>query len=337
MPVALLTLPAYADDLIIAEVSKADGDDQKAQATEATSAMPAEASKGSASDEQASPDPGPSALHHQQQAAITFANEAAEAAGMALSLPIIKRSSNAAGLANYLGSFKKQHRSSASSPTGSTSPASAVNEEDAAASLQQLSYAAEADVQTAAPACPTSPAFDAGTINPGPPDQHNSTAGSDDQEALEEETTPGSNADAVGAGRSTQNVFPAASRVDKINPQKVMAELVEAGVLPAATGKTHCFVQCGQVHGVFSLDSGTILCLCSECHLDGQELTWHPPAAFERHGGMAASKKWRGSIQVTRAGQAEASQMPFGWLSQSFKGCTCNDLPLIPPSTPSAA
>jgi hypothetical protein len=80
------------------------------------------------------------------------------------------------------------------------------------------------------------------------------------------------------------------------SPQDIMESLVTEGLLSSYTPDTHCYVKCGNVQGVFSLASGSILCLCNECN--GSEPCWFAPAAFERHGGMAASKKWRGSIQV---------------------------------------
>lgn len=82
----------------------------------------------------------------------------------------------------------------------------------------------------------------------------------------------------------------------KHSPQHIMEGLVEAGLLQSYSPETHCYVKCGNVQGVFSLASGSILCLCNEC--SGNDPCWFAPAAFERHGGMAASKKWRGSIQV---------------------------------------
>jgi hypothetical protein len=82
----------------------------------------------------------------------------------------------------------------------------------------------------------------------------------------------------------------------KQGPHDIMQGLVEAGLLQSYTPETHCYVKCGNVQGVFSLASGSILCLCNACST--HEPCWFAPAAFERHGGMAASKKWRGSIQV---------------------------------------
>ncbi|KAF8072668.1 rplA [Scenedesmus sp. PABB004] len=86
-------------------------------------------------------------------------------------------------------------------------------------------------------------------------------------------------------------------------PAAVMNRLVECGVLPSWSHATHAWVRCGPTaQGVFSIATGTILCLCGECATRacgprGKPVTW-APAAFERHGGMAASKKWRGSILV---------------------------------------
>jgi hypothetical protein len=82
----------------------------------------------------------------------------------------------------------------------------------------------------------------------------------------------------------------------KDSPQNIMESLVENGLLQSYTAESHCYVKCGNVQGVFSLASGSILCLCNEC--SSIDPCWFAPAAFERHGGMAASKKWRGSIQV---------------------------------------
>lgn len=89
---------------------------------------------------------------------------------------------------------------------------------------------------------------------------------------------------------------PLTSGHSKHSPQQIMESLVETGMLQSYTPETHCYVKCGNVQGVFSLASGSILCLCNEC--SGSDPVWFAPAAFERHGGMAASKKWRGSIQV---------------------------------------
>lgn len=82
----------------------------------------------------------------------------------------------------------------------------------------------------------------------------------------------------------------------KQEPHDIMQGFVETGLLQSYSPETHCYVKCGNVQGVFALASGSILCLCNEC--SGHEPCWFAPAAFERHGGMAASKKWRGSIQV---------------------------------------
>jgi len=83
-------IPARLQYRSLVELSKADGDDQETQVTEATSAMLATACEGNVLDEQDFPVPGPTDVHHQQQEAITLANEAAEAAGTVLSLPIIE-------------------------------------------------------------------------------------------------------------------------------------------------------------------------------------------------------------------------------------------------------
>jgi hypothetical protein len=82
----------------------------------------------------------------------------------------------------------------------------------------------------------------------------------------------------------------------KNSPVEIMEGLVETGLLQSYSPESHAYVKCGNVQGVFSLASGSILCLCNECN--GNDPCWFAPAAFERHGGMAASKKWRGSIQV---------------------------------------
>lgn len=82
----------------------------------------------------------------------------------------------------------------------------------------------------------------------------------------------------------------------KQGPHDIMQGLVETGLLQSYSPETHCYVKCGNVQGVFALASGSILCLCNAC--SSHEPCWFAPAAFERHGGMAASKKWRGSIQV---------------------------------------
>lgn len=84
----------------------------------------------------------------------------------------------------------------------------------------------------------------------------------------------------------------------KQGPHDIMQGLVETGLLQSYSPETHCYVKCGNVQGVFALASGSILCLCNAC--SSHEPCWFAPAAFERHGGMAASKKWRGSIQVGR-------------------------------------
>lgn len=98
----------------------------------------------------------------------------------------------------------------------------------------------------------------------------------------------------------------------KSTPAQIMQQLVDCGVLSACGPDTHCFVKCGLVQGVFSLASGTILCLCDACSESKHgEPTWFAPAAFERHGGMAASKKWRGSIQVHI--RFLSATMHYGW------------------------
>lgn len=83
-------------------------------------------------------------------------------------------------------------------------------------------------------------------------------------------------------------------------PEQLITHLHACGVLPSAAPDEVCFVTCGSVHGVFALAHGAVVCMCEACaHATRQRPVWFPPAAFERHGGMAASKKWRGSIQVS--------------------------------------
>lgn len=101
------------------------------------------------------------------------------------------------------------------------------------------------------------------------------------------------------SGDGLDHIAVAGGGNPKSTPIQIMQQLVDCGILPSCGPETHCYVKCGMVQGVFSLASGTILCLCDACSENGQgEPTWFAPAAFERHGGMAASKKWRGSIQV---------------------------------------
>lgn len=105
--------------------------------------------------------------------------------------------------------------------------------------------------------------------------------------------------DPVAAVAGMAAVAGGSSLDARSTPAQIMQQLVDCGILPSCRPDTHCFVKCGMVQGVFSLESGSIICLCDECsETNGGEPTWFAPAAFERHGGMAASKKWRGSIQV---------------------------------------
>ncbi len=64
-----------------------------------------------------------------------------------------------------------------------------------------------------------------------------------------------------------------------------------------------CKVECGTATGVFYGDTQRIVCHCPACAatagVDGVEFI---PSEFERHGGMAACKKWRFSIKVGHLG-----------------------------------
>lgn len=66
------------------------------------------------------------------------------------------------------------------------------------------------------------------------------------------------------------------------------------------TGPTECAVECGNVHGMFDLRTERITCFCLECKAAVEEglSAEFIPSEFERHGGMAACKKWRFSIKV---------------------------------------
>jgi hypothetical protein len=85
--------------------------------------------------------------------------------------------------------------------------------------------------------------------------------------------------------------------------QLLLPELGRQAILQSLDPATQCMVECGSATGIFSVDSERILCLCSSCS-EGKR----PPgpefmaSEFERHGGMAACKKWRFSIKVRGGG-----------------------------------
>lgn len=59
-----------------------------------------------------------------------------------------------------------------------------------------------------------------------------------------------------------------------------------------------CSVECGDASGTFSFTTQRITCYCDRCMAGGEPGSFIP-SEFERHGGMAACKKWRFSIKVS--------------------------------------
>jgi hypothetical protein len=81
--------------------------------------------------------------------------------------------------------------------------------------------------------------------------------------------------------------------------QLLLPELGRQAILQSLDPATQCMVECGSATGIFSVDSERILCLCSSCSEGkGPPGPEFMPSEFERHGGMAACKKWRFSIKV---------------------------------------
>jgi hypothetical protein len=81
--------------------------------------------------------------------------------------------------------------------------------------------------------------------------------------------------------------------------QLLLPELGRQAILQSLDPATQCMVECGSATGIFSVDSERIMCLCSSCSEGkGPPGPEFMPSEFERHGGMAACKKWRFSIKV---------------------------------------
>lgn len=82
--------------------------------------------------------------------------------------------------------------------------------------------------------------------------------------------------------------------------QLLLPELGKQAILQSLDPACQCMVECGSATGIFSVDSERILCLCTSCSAGkGPPGPEFMPSEFERHGGMAACKKWRFSIKVT--------------------------------------
>lgn len=266
------------------------------------------------------------ACKHQQADAGNGAADAAQ-----VSMPIAKRASNStaddsgrpAKLART-SSTASQHQdegaesegaaaSAPDSPTGSDAVA-------AAASLHKLSSASAAELDGSLAAFRAAVAATERTHSAAAA----AAAGGNDRDLV-------SAADAqlllgglrrIGSGMSNVPLGsggPLKPGQGKNSPVEIMEGLVETGLLQSYTPESHCYVKCGNVQGVFSLASGSILCLCNECN--GHDPCWFAPAAFERHGGMAASKKWRGSIQVGGGGPHVGRSGGFCVLLPVFHSC----------------
>lgn len=193
-----------------------------------------------------------------------------------------KRTSSAAGLLSE--QQPKQQRRSGSEPQAGSSPSTSDSPVSmgaataaAIAGLHKLSSASASELEAALIAHRGSGVDYAGL------------------QGLQRQVLPGNSGSSSGAAGTGAGTGGASS---KETPQQIMEQLVKDGLLPSCGPDTHCYVKCGKVQGVFSLASGSILCLCKDCSEDSIGSVWFAPAAFERHGGMAASKKWRGSIQV---------------------------------------
>ncbi|KAF6251079.1 hypothetical protein COO60DRAFT_680403 [Scenedesmus sp. NREL 46B-D3] len=199
----------------------------------------------------------------------------------------VKRTSSSAGLHAAKRHNKKQRRNDSgahggSSPSSLDSPdsmggAAAAAAAAAAAGLYKLSSATANEFEAGMTAHRLAPA----------PGEYAAAAPHAGHLGKAMQGNSGGSSGAVAGGAS-----------GKETSMQIMTQLVESGVLPDCRPDTHCYVKCGHVQGVFSLASGTVLCLCNECSDSSGGAVWFAPAAFERHGGMAASKKWRGSIQV---------------------------------------
>lgn len=88
--------------------------------------------------------------------------------------------------------------------------------------------------------------------------------------------------------------------------QLLLPELGRQAILQSLDPATQCMVECGSATGIFSVDSERIMCLCSSCSEGkGPPGPEFMPSEFERHGGMAACKKWRFSIKVGAAYECE--------------------------------
>jgi hypothetical protein len=84
------------------------------------------------------------------------------------------------------------------------------------------------------------------------------------------------------------------------------------------SGPGTCNVECGRVRGVFHLASERVVCQCRECEDAASQGYCNEfiPSEFERHGGMAACKKWRFSIKVG----GSALQHQGGWVGARAAG-----------------
>lgn len=103
--------------------------------------------------------------------------------------------------------------------------------------------------------------------------------------------------------RSSEQQIPRSEPLQHLLQQRVqqllLPELGKQAILQSLDPTSQCMVECGTATGVFSVDSERILCLCSSCAENkGPPGPEFMPSEFERHGGMAACKKWRFSIKV---------------------------------------
>jgi hypothetical protein len=83
--------------------------------------------------------------------------------------------------------------------------------------------------------------------------------------------------------------------------QGELSDSAKLAIMQSLDPKVQCLVECGSAVGVFSVETQRMLCLCKQCmgpQTAGSHGPEFMPSEFERHGGMAACKKWRFSVKV---------------------------------------
>ena len=84
--------------------------------------------------------------------------------------------------------------------------------------------------------------------------------------------------------------------------QGELSDAAKLAIIQSLDPKLQCLVECGTAVGVFSVETQRMLCLCKQCmgpQTPGGHGPEFMPSEFERHGGMAACKKWRFSVKVS--------------------------------------